>query len=56
MQGRPRWRVDLAYRYRRQEFEEPQENVETGETGDSAESHSVWLTIGYTWAPIGLTR
>ncbi len=46
--GRPRWRVDLAYQHRRQEFDNPPAAVSTdGE--DSAASNAVWLTMRYTW-------
>ena len=53
--GRPRWLVDLAYQYRRQEFDEPVETA--GEpAGDSAESNALWLTMRYTWQRMDLSR
>ena len=53
--GRSRWQIDLAYRYRRQEFDDP-EDVVAEDTDNSPESNAVWLTMRYTWARIGLFR
>ncbi|MDH3377104.1 MAG: hypothetical protein OEQ39_09085, partial [Gammaproteobacteria bacterium] len=53
--GRPRWQIDFAYQYRRQEFDDPQGGV-TGDASNRADSSAVWLTAGYTWTRIGLFR
>ncbi|MDZ7842681.1 MAG: hypothetical protein U5R46_17935 [Gammaproteobacteria bacterium] len=51
--GLPRWGVDLSYRYRRQEFDDPGDGAVTEDTADSS---AVWLTLRYRWARMDLFR